>query len=104
MMQADYRGARGANAGDDFHELWALRRALELLDQDTTLTAVTVEGLRAEDEHGTPQATWDGVDCTLYYGGDNAASAERIVIAQLKYSAAHPDHSWTVARLMSAVT
>jgi hypothetical protein len=35
----------------------------------------------------------------LYYGGDQAASAERIVIAQLKYSAAHPDQAWTVARL-----
>ena len=28
MVQADYRGARGSNAGDDFHELWALRQAL----------------------------------------------------------------------------
>jgi hypothetical protein len=99
MIQADYRGARGANAGDDFHELWALRQALMLLDQDAALTAVTVEGLRAEDESGTPRDTWDGVDCTLYYGGDHAASAERIVIAQLKYSAANPDQAWTVARL-----
>ena len=99
MVQADYRGARGANAGDDFHELWALRQALALLDQDTGLTAVAVEGLRAEDESGTPRDTWDGVDCTLYYGGDQVASAERIVIDQLKYSAAHPDQAWTVARL-----
>jgi hypothetical protein len=67
MIQADYRGARGANAGDDFHELWALRQALALLDQDAELTAVVVEGLRAEDESGTPRDTWDGVDCTLYY-------------------------------------
>ena len=95
----DYRGARGSNAGDDFHELWALRQALALLDQDTGLTAVTVEGLRAEDESGTPTDTWDGVDCTLYYGGDHAASATRIVVAQLKYSAANPDQPWTVARL-----
>ena len=63
MVQVDYRGARGANAGDDFHELWALRQALALLDQDTALTAIAVEGLRAEDESGTPQDTWDGVDC-----------------------------------------
>jgi len=54
MIQADYRGARGANAGDNFHELWALRQTLVLLDQDAGLTAVTVEGLRAEDESGTP--------------------------------------------------
>src|SRR5262245_55527013 len=99
MAQPDYRGARGSNAGDDFHELWALRQALALLDQDAGLTAVTVEGLRAEDESGTPLDTWDGVDCTLYYGGDRAALAKRIVIDQLKYSAANPDQTWTVARL-----
>src|SRR4029453_15633581 len=99
MVHADYRGARGANAGDNFHELWALRQALALLDQDSELTAVAVEGLRAEDERGTPLDTWDGVDCTLYYGGDDATAAKRIVIAQLKYSAAHPNHEWTIARL-----
>ncbi|MDE3042262.1 MAG: ATP-binding protein [Nitrospirota bacterium] len=99
MVQADYRGARGSNAGDDFHEFWALRQALALLAPDTGLTAVAVEGLTAEDESGTPQDTWDGVDCTLYYGSDHAASAERIVIDQLKYSAADPDKAWTVARL-----
>src|SRR5215510_2342682 len=99
MVDADYRGARGANAGDYFHELWALRQALALLDQDSELTAVAVEGLRAEDERGMPLDTWDGVDCTLYYGGDDATAAKRIVIAQLKYSAARPNHEWTIARL-----
>lgn len=99
MIQADYRGARGSNAGDDFHELWALRQSLALLDQDSGLIAVTVEGLRAEDESGTALDTWDGVDCTLYFGGDQAASSERIIIDQLKYSAADPDQPWTIARL-----
>jgi hypothetical protein len=99
MVQADYRGALGSNAGDDFHGLWALRQALSLLDQDTELTAVAVEGLRAEDESGTLRDTWDGVDCTFYFGSDQAASAQRIVIDQLKYSAANPHQPWTVARL-----
>ncbi|MDP2605594.1 MAG: hypothetical protein Q8S00_23880, partial [Deltaproteobacteria bacterium] len=70
MTEPIFRGARGSNAGDDFHELWALRQALALLDQDTALTAVTVEGLLAEDEEGKPLDTWDGVDCALYYGSD----------------------------------
>ncbi len=99
MVQADYRGARGSNAGDDFHELWALRQALALLDPETELKAVVVEGLRAEDESGVPRDTWDGVDCTMYYGSDHAASAKRIVIAQLKYSAADHSRAWTIARL-----
>lgn len=99
MIHTDYRGARGANAGDDFHELWALRQALTLLDHNNDLMAVTVEGLQAEDESGATRDTWDGVDCTLYYGGDRAATANRIVIVQLKYSAASPDQQWTIARL-----
>src|SRR6185503_8048164 len=99
MVQTEYRGARGSNAGDDFHELWALRQALGLLDPDTELTAVTVEGLSTEDEAGSPLDTWEGVDCSLYYGTDQAGSPERIVLDQLKYSGANPDQEWTVARL-----
>ncbi len=99
MAEADFRGARGSNAGDDFHELWALRQALTLLDQDAGLTAVTVEGIKAEDEKATDPATWDGVDCALYYGGDQIDSVKRIVISQLKYSAANPSQKWTVSRL-----
>lgn len=102
MSYTDYRGARGANAGDNFHELWALRQTLTLLNQETGLTAVSVEGLRAEDEQGTPLDTWDGVDCTLYFGGDQLASAQHVIIAQLKYSAANPDEAWTIARLTAS--
>lgn len=102
MTQPDYRSARGSNAGDDFHELWALRQALALLDQDTGLAAVTVEGLKAEDESGTPQDTWDGVDCAFYFGGDDVNSVEHIEIDQLKYSSANPHGAWTLARLTSS--
>ena len=102
MTKPDFRGARGSNVGDDFHELWALRQALALLDPTEDLAAVIVEGLRAEDERGKPADTWDGVDCALYCGGDNADSAKRIVIAQLKYSGANPEKAWTVSRLTHA--
>jgi hypothetical protein len=99
MSQPDFRGARGSNAGDDFHELWALRQALALFSHDGGLSAVTVEGVAAEDEKGTKLDTWDGVDCTLYYGGLDGEPPTSIVIDQVKYSAAHPEKPWTVARL-----
>ena len=99
MTKPDYRGARASNVGDDFHELWALRQALMLLNHDTNLQAVTVEGLRAEDEKGTPIDTWDGVDCAFYFGGDSIESAECVAIDQVKYSAANPEQTWTLARL-----
>lgn len=97
----DFRGARGSNAGDDFHELWATRQVIGLLSKEDGLEAVTVEGLSASDEAGVPPDTWDGVDCALYFGGRNVTEADRVQIVQLKYSAANPNKKWTVARLVA---
>ena len=96
----DFRGARGSNAGDAFHELWAVRQAIRLLHNEDGLEAIAVEGLGSRDEAGKSPDTWDGVDCTLYFGGRDANEADRIEIEQLKYSAANPKQSWTVARLI----
>lgn len=100
-MLTDFRGARGSNAGDDFHELWATRKVIRLLSKEDGLEAVAVEGLSARDEAGASPDTWDGVDCTLYFGGRNATEADRVQIAQLKYSAANPNEKWTVSRLVA---
>jgi hypothetical protein len=94
----------GSNAGDDFHELWATRQVLRLLLHEDNLQAVTVEGLIAQDQIGAPQESWDGVDCALYYGGADAASANRIALAQCKYSGSAPHAAWTVARFIEGVT
>ena len=96
----DYRGARGSNTGDDFHELWAARQAIRLLSNEDGLKAIAVEGVRSCDEAGLPSDTWDGVDCTQYFGGQNATVADHVQIEQLKYSAANPNKSWTIARLI----
>lgn len=101
MPKPDFRGARGSNAGDDFHELWAVRQALALLDPDAELKATTVEGLRAEDEHGVSADLWDGVDCALYFNGESVSSATRIDLIQFKYSSADPDKPWTLSRLIT---
>lgn len=97
----EFRGARGSNTGDDFHELWATRQAIRLLLNDDDLQAIAVEGLAAQDEAAKLESTWDGVDCTLYFGGQTAATAQNIVLEQLKYSAAAPAAAWTVGRLVS---
>ncbi|MGO8183945.1 hypothetical protein [Rhizobium leguminosarum] len=95
----DYRGARGSNAGDQFHELWALLQILELLKPGTSLTAVGVEGVKADTPTGVDGPTWDGVDVALYYGAASLEDADRVEFAQLKYSSANPETPWTVARL-----
>ena len=102
MVRADYRGARGSNAGDDYHELWAVRQALRLLDDESGLAAITLEGLSPADEHGVSAEAWDGVDCALYYGAADSSAARRVEIVQLKYSAANPETAWTVSRLTAS--
>lgn len=96
----EFRGARGSNTGDDFHELWATRQAIRLLTNEDGLEALAVEGLSARDEAGSSADTWDGVDCTLYFGGMDAGTSKDVILAQLKYSAATPDAPWTIARLV----
>lgn len=96
----DFGGARGSNTGDQFHELWALQQVLELLRPETELKAVGVEGVRTETPSENDNGhTWDGVDCTLYYGESTLENANRIEFAQLKYSASNPEKTWSVARL-----
>ena len=96
----DFRGARGSNTGDDFHELWAMRQAIRLLSNEDGLQAIYLEGLATKDESGAPADTWDGVDCTLYFGSHDSEEPQRVELVQLKYSAANPRVPWTVARLI----
>lgn len=92
----EFSGARGSNSGDEFHELWATRQALKLLDGAAGLTAISVEGMTIKEGQ---DRVWDGVDCAAFYGGEGAANAERVEIQQMKYSAADAGKPWTVARL-----
>lgn len=81
-------GWPNANAGDYFHELAGVRHVLSLLDHDSELTVLSVEGLRPEDVAGQSDRNWDGVDCGLYYGTPGIKDCNRIEIEQLKYSSA----------------
>lgn len=95
----DFGGARGSNTGDDFHELWAMRQALRLIERGSGLCAMALEGLTADAGTGSE---WDGVDCTLLYGTERETTADRVDLQQLKYSASNAGASWTVARISAA--
>lgn len=97
-MKPDYLGARGSNTGDDFHEWWALRSALTLINPDTDLTAISVEGV-SQDNKKEGLNNWDSVDCGLYYDGITIEDAKKIVIEQIKYSASTSEALWTVSEL-----
>ena len=78
MPIVDYRAARGALAGTNFHELWAVLQALRLLEPGTELAAVSVEGFGQAVKHSDDAAEYDGVDCTLYFGSSDLKDAKRV--------------------------
>ncbi len=98
IAKNDVLGARASNAGDRFHELWALRKALALLEPGTPYEAVTVEGIPESDLHHSSES-WTAVDVCLMSGGRSLSNARRAEFAQLKYSSASPESPWTTARL-----
>lgn len=95
----EYSGALGSNTGDQYHELFALLKILELLQPSTQLTAVGVEGVETDKNS---HHDWAGVDCTLYYGGQSLESSDKVEFIQLKYSASNPAGKWSVARLVDS--
>jgi len=58
-----------------------------------------MEDLHPSEPVGTDPALLLGVDLTEYYGGRDMATAQRVVVSQLKYSHRNPSRTWTAARL-----
>jgi hypothetical protein len=94
---------RDSRAGNDFHVLWAARRALQLIDPGDTLTAIKIEGLSPDDADDDDDR-YLGCDASEYHGGDNVDSAQQIRLVQLKYSTKKPTTAWTAARLANKPT
>ncbi|PYF06403.1 hypothetical protein C8J30_1293 [Rhodobacter viridis] len=90
MRRTDYSGKRGSNAGNDYHELWAALRALELIAPGSDLVQLTVEGVRADDTADMEDSIWDGVDAAFYFGS-YVDTIESIELVQFKYSGCDPD-------------
>lgn len=94
-------GARESSAGDDFYLLWAVRKALSLLEPNTSLKALGIEGPDKEEAESLDP---DGdkllaVDLAEYFVGECFNTADNVVLSQLKYSTRNPRKEWTAARL-----
>lgn len=95
-------GARESGAGDQFHFLWAARRAIELLDPSSSLKRLVLEGFSPDSSFSADPNLLLGADLVEYYGGDSFASATKIVVTQLKYSHRHPSQTWTAYRMCTS--
>lgn len=97
-------GARESNAGDDFHFIWAAKKALQLLEPNTEFEALCVEGPSIEDSiifKGEEKALLS-IDVAEYFGGKKYEDASKVIFSQLKYSTRHGDLPWTLSSLSVA--
>lgn len=101
MPFPDAVGAGPSNAGDRYHFVYAARRMLAMLPPRSTVARIELEGVASEDlaAGSAPGDRFVGVDLTEYEGGDDGATASRIVLTQVKYSPLHPERPWTLGRL-----
>lgn len=96
IMAEGYLGASASTAGDDFHELWALRHIFELLKLGTAVRSVKVEGVPSDDIHDQLGDKAQAVDLTI----EREGTADRFTYLQLKFSPSAPKLAWTWSRLL----
>jgi hypothetical protein len=90
-------GAVASGAGDDFHHRWVAREVLRLLDPDSRVTAIKVEGLPKDEVHQGLGEHGQAVDVTLTFEEDGEKAYRYL---QLKYSPSHPAAPWSWSRLL----
>lgn len=91
----DAEAVRTTRSGDRFHYLWTSLRALRLLDWNSDLQALSVEG-PADDDVVVGEEI---IDVAEYFGGMDAASASKVVYHQLKHSSVRIDVAMTSSEL-----
>lgn len=95
---------RTSRDGDQFHYLWASRRALLLLSPETQLKQITIEGV-SNREFGDKQIS-EGeyvVDVAEYYGGDSFETASKIKYYQLKHSTVATEQPFLPSKLKNTI-
>ncbi|WP_339740644.1 hypothetical protein [uncultured Sunxiuqinia sp.] len=70
--------------GDVFHYRWAARRCLSLVDPNTSLRAIVIEGSKEKIKSGEYV-----IDITAYY--DEPDNKKQIKYCQLKHTTVHKD-------------
>lgn len=83
---------RPSRDGHEFHEVWAARKALQLLMPTDELIGIAVEGPSPADQEDVSKGTVEIADLVLYHGkGWTFNEAHSITIIQMKYSICSKD-------------
>lgn len=79
---------RASRDGHEYHEMWVVRKSLELLNPNSKLKCIAVEGLAPVDQKEAKSQEVEVADVTLYYGGNTFKTADCVKVLQFKYSVA----------------
>lgn len=97
---------RASRDGDQFHYIWAARRALKLLTPNSGLVAITIEGASTEElnEAQTIEAGEELIDIAEYYTSTELEKATHVRYMQLKHSTLRVDEIWQPSGLENTIT
>jgi hypothetical protein len=96
---------RASRDGDQFHYLWAARRALKLLTPHHGLVAIAIEGAStAELQDANPvEAGEEIIDVAEYFGSSTIEQATLVRYMQLKHSTLHEHEAWPPSGLEKTI-
>lgn len=84
---------RASRDGHEYHEIWVARKSLELLNPNSDLEAISIEGLSPIDQNTAKSEEVEIADVTLYYNGKEFSRSSKVSIIQFKYSVAYKNIS-----------
>ena len=94
---------RTSRDGDQFHYLWAARQCLKLIQPNTDLVAISIEGSAINETDGNTTSGEELIDVAEYCGDINSAKATGIIYSQLKHSTVQIHKVWTPSELKHTI-
>lgn len=94
---------RASRDGDQFHYLWAARKALLLLNPLSGLHTLTIEGPSKSEFIEEVEDGEEIVDVGEYYTSNHFSDASKIIYTQLKHSTLHAETPFDPSKLHNTI-
>ncbi|MCH7310542.1 hypothetical protein [Acinetobacter sp. ANC 4805] len=94
---------RASRDGDQFHYLWAARKALLLLNPLSGLHTLTIEGPSKTEFNEEVEEGEEIVDVGEYYTSNHFSDASKIIYTQLKHSTLHTQTPFEPSKLRNTI-
>lgn len=94
---------RASRDGDQFHYLWAARKALLLLNPISGLHTLTIEGPSKSEFIEEVEDGEEIVDVGEYYTSNHFSDASKIIYTQLKHSTLHAETPFDPSKLHNTI-